>query len=147
LNLQKRRLDSDHLWMIYLMTKKKKTFNMNAVIRGAIRRTFARAPVKQEVLKAVRKEFPKYNKDGSRSKKDAVCYLCNVCKNYAGSTKVSVDHIVPVISVDEGFVDWNEFVKRLYCGPENLQCICENCHKIKTLEEARLRREMKNKKT
>lgn len=114
---------------------------MNAVVRGAIRRTFARAPVKQEVLKAGRKEFPKYKKDGSRAKKDAVCYLCNVCKKYVGSTKVSVDHIIPVISVDDGFVDWNTFVERLYCGPENLQIICDDCHAVKTKEEGRLRRQ------
>jgi len=117
---------------------------MNAVVRGAIRRTFARAPVKQEVLKAVRKEFPKHRKDGSRAKKDAVCYLCNVCKKYVGSTKVSVDHIIPVVS-PEGFVDWNTFVDRLYCGSENLQVICDDCHKAKTKEENRLRREMRKK--
>ena len=129
------------------MSKKKKIFNENAVIRGAIRRTFARAPIKQEVLKAVRKEFPKYKKDGTRAKKDAVCYLCNICKKYTGSTKVSVDHIIPVISIEEGFVDWNEFVKRLYCGADNLQVICDDCHKIKTKEEGHLRREMRKKTT
>ena len=123
--------------------KKPKTFNMNATIRGAIRRTFARAPVKQEVLKAVRKEFPKYNKDGTRSKKDAVCYLCNVCKEYKGSTHVSVDHIIPVVSVEEGFVDWNVFVERLYCGKENLQVICEECHKAKTKRERDERNRLK----
>ena len=111
--------------------KKPKTFNMNATIRGAIRRTFARAPVKQEVLKAVRKEFPKYNKDGTRSKKDAVCYLCNVCKEYKGSTHVSVDHIIPVVSVEEGFVDWNVFVERLYCVKRIYKLYVRNAIKLK----------------
>lgn len=112
-----------------------KPFNQNSVIRGAIRRTFARAPVKNEVLYAVRKEFPRYNKDGSRSKKDAVCYLCNICKQYRGSTIISVDHIDPVISIEEGFVDWNTFVYRLYCSKDNLQVICDYCHDIKTAKE------------
>lgn len=110
-------------------------WNQNSVIRGAIRRTFARSPVIREIMMENRKEFPKFNKDGSRAKKDAVCYLCNVCKKYVSSTKISVDHIEPVISVDEGFIDWNEFVNRLYCGKENLQVICDDCHQVKTNKE------------
>lgn len=112
-----------------------KPFNQNAAIRGAIRRIFARSPVIREVMMEVRKEFPKYNKDGSRAKKDAVCYLCNICKNYVGSTKVSVDHINPVISIEDGFIDWNEFVFRLWCDKTNLQTICDTCHQIKTNKE------------
>lgn len=123
-----------------------KPFNQNAVIRGAIRRTFARSPVVREVMNEVRKEFPKYNKDGSRSKKDAVCYLCNRCKKYVGSTKISVDHKIPVVSVEEGFVDWNEFISRLYCGKENLQVICDDCHKRKTNFERFLRQFYKESK-
>jgi len=117
-------------------------WNQNSMIRGAIRRTFSRSPIKQEVLKESRKEFPKYNKDGTRSKKNAVCYLCNVCKKYYGSTKISVDHTIPVISIEEGFVNWETFIDRLYCSKENLQCLCESCHKIKTNHE-RFQRTMK----
>lgn len=83
----------------------------------------------------VRRETPKFNKDGSRAKKDAVQYLCNVCKNYVGSTMVAVDHIVPVISVDEGFVDFNTFIERLFCDASNLQVVCDDCHQKKTNAE------------
>jgi 5-methylcytosine-specific restriction endonuclease McrA len=126
--------------------KKKPAFNQNAAIRGAIRRIFSRSPVKIEVLKKVRREVPRYNKDGSRSKKDAVQYQCAVCKNWVGSTKVEVDHIIPVIEVNEkGFVDWNMFVDRLFCGPENLQVICDPCHDKKTHEERMKRQALKDK--
>lgn len=115
--------------------KKRPPYNQNAAIRGALRRQFSRSPVVREVLMKVRREVPKYNKDGSRAKKDAVQYLCSPCKSWTKSTAVSVDHIVPVIDVQVGFVDWNEFVRRLFCGPENLQVICDTCHNGKTNAE------------
>ena len=117
------------------MPNKKAPYNQNSAIRSAIRRTFSRSPAVREVMMKVRKEFPKFNKDGSRAKKDAVCYLCNVCDQYKGSTKVAVDHKEPVISVEDGFIDWNTFVERLFCAPENLQVICDECHQKKTNKE------------
>lgn len=114
---------------------KNKVFNQEAAIRGALRRTFSRSPVIREVLFKVRREVPKYNKDGGRAKKDAVQYQCNVCKEYVGSTKVSVDHVIPVVSVNDGFVDFNTFINRLFCGPDNLQVICDDCHNKKTQSE------------
>lgn len=123
-----------------------KPFNQNAAVRGAIRRIFSRSPVKIEVLMKVRREVPRYNKDGSRGKRDAVQYQCNVCKSWVGSTKVEVDHIIPVIETNEhGFVDWNMFVDRLFCGPENLQVICDPCHDKKTHEEQQKRQAAKDR--
>ena len=117
-----------------------KKFNQNAAIRGAIRRIFSRSPIVREVLMAGRREVPKFNKDGTRSKKDAVQYCCQVCNEWVSSTKVAVDHIEPVISVDDGFIDWNEFVERLgFDKKENLQRICDPCHNIKTQKERDLR--------
>jgi 5-methylcytosine-specific restriction endonuclease McrA len=115
--------------------KKKPTFNQNASIRGALRRMFARSPVIRDVMHKVRREVPRYNKDGSRAKKDAVQYLCAVCGTWTGSMSISVDHIAPVVAVEVGFIDWNQFVARLFCGPENLQVICDTCHNQKTNAE------------
>lgn len=119
---------------------KPKKYNENSSIRGALRRTFSRSPVVRETLHKVRREIPKYNNDGTRSKKDQVQYKCNVCSNWVGSTKVAVDHINPVVSVDTGFVDWNTFVTRLFCAAENLQVICDDCHQIKTNSERAIRK-------
>lgn len=83
----------------------------------------------------VRREVPRYNKDGTRAKKDAVQYLCGVCSQYASSTKIAVDHRVPVIDVDKGFIDWNTFVDRVFCDASNLQVICDPCHQAKTNSE------------
>ncbi len=112
-----------------------KTWNQEAAIRGALRRTFSRSPIIREVLFKVRREVPKFNKDGSRAKKDAVQYRCNVCQTFVGSTKVSVDHISPVVSVTDGFLDFNTFIQRLFCDATNLQVICDECHNTKTQAE------------
>jgi 5-methylcytosine-specific restriction endonuclease McrA len=119
-----------------------KSWNEDAAIRGALRRVFSRSPVIREVLTRVRREIPRYNKDGSRAKKDAVQYLCNVCNEYVGSTKIAVDHISPVVSVEDGFIDLNTFRERLFCNASNLQVICDECHNAKTQEE-RIKRLLK----
>lgn len=119
-------------------------FNQNAAIRGALRRVFSRSPVVREVLMEVRREVPRYNKDKSRSKKDAVEYRCAVCNEFASSTKISVDHIIPVISTDKGFTDWNMFIDRLFCSKKELQPICHTCHKRKTNAERLERNKVKD---
>ena len=112
------------------------TFNENAAIRGALRRVFARSPIVKEVMDEGKRYVPHYNKDGSRSKKDRVEHHCQVCDKWYPAKNVEVDHIDPVISTDDGFVDWNTFVKRLfYCGKEKLQRICDWCHNAKTALE------------
>jgi hypothetical protein len=112
-----------------------KPFNIHAAFRGAARRVFARSPKVRQVLMAGRREVPKYNKDGTRAKKDAVQYNCEVCLLWVGSSYVSVDHKNPVISTDGSFVDWNTFYARLDCDISNLQRICDDCHQKKTNEE------------
>ena len=120
----------------HLVKKKNKPkFNENAAIRGALRRLFARSPIVQEVVQSSRKEAPRYNKDGSRHKKNWVQRECQVCGAWVSSSKINVDHIVPVVSVDEGFIDWNTFVSRLFCNKNNLQRICSTCHDNKTHKE------------
>lgn len=111
------------------------TYNKNAEIRGALRRIFARSPLVVEKMQESRREVPRYLKDGTRAKKNWVQRQCEVCGSWVGSTKVAVDHKEPVVSVTEGFVDWNEFIARLWCSKENLQRICSTCHDLKTQKE------------
>jgi len=114
------------------MAKKKPKYNKDAAIRGALRRAFARSPFVTEIVQESRREVPKYNKDGSLAKKPHVQRQCEVCKSWVGSTKIAVDHVTPVVSVEEGFQDWNEFMARLWCDRSNLQRICSDCHDSKT---------------
>jgi 5-methylcytosine-specific restriction endonuclease McrA len=115
--------------------KKKPKYNQNSVIRGALRRAFARSPLVQEVMNESRREVPRYKQDGTRHKKNWVQRQCEVCGNWESSSKMAVDHIDPVVSVNEGFQDWNEFISRLWCERKNLQRICDTCHDKKTAEE------------
>lgn len=117
------------------MAKTKSKYNQNSAIRGALRRAFARSPAVQEIMSESRREVPRYKKDGTLHKKNAVQRQCQVCGEWVSSSKMSVDHIIPVISVEEGFQDWNEFVDRLWCDKSNLQRICDPCHDIKTKGE------------
>lgn len=115
--------------------KPKPPYNADAAIRGALRKTFARSPAVIAALRAVRREMPRVKLDGTSAKRPHVQYQCAVCTEWHSSTKVSVDHVEPVISTDEGFKDWNTFVERLFCDSNNLQVICETCHKTKTYSE------------
>ena len=115
--------------------KKKAPYNKEAAIRGALRRAFSRSPIVQEVMNASRREMPRFNKDGSRHKKNWVQRECQVCNNWVSTSKMAVDHIIPVISVDLGKQDWNQFIDRLWCDKANLQRICDPCHDKKTYEE------------
>lgn len=115
--------------------KKKPKYNQNSVIRGALRRAFARSPLVVEILNESRKEEPRFKKDGTRHKKNWVKRQCQVCQHWHPSSSIVVDHIIPVVSVDDGFQDWNQFVDRLWCDKSNLQRICDTCHDKKTHEE------------
>ena len=110
-------------------------------IRGANRRLFARSPSVIEKLEESRQEFPRYKKDGSRAKKNWVKRQCEVCETWVSSTKISVDHIDPVVPPDgfpAHFDMWDRlflFLRRLWCDKANLQRICDDCHDSKTYAE------------
>jgi len=79
-------------------------------------------------------------------------YKCNCCKKVVGASKIEkgkrvtnvfVDHIQPVVSVEEGFTTWDSFIENLFCEKDNLQLICKACHSRKTMEERRLAKERK----
>jgi len=128
-------------------------WNEDSALRSAWRRIFTRSPLAIEVLKEGKRYVEKFNKGGERAKKDSMEYLCNVCKNWVkasvgGKGNVAIDHIVPVISVEdtEGKIhDWNLFKVKLFCPKDNLQIICKPCHLIKTQQERMQRQALKDR--
>lgn len=48
---------------------------------------------------------------------------------------VHVDHIVPVISVEEGFTSWDDCINGMFSELDNLQVLCSACHEDKTAKE------------
>jgi 5-methylcytosine-specific restriction endonuclease McrA len=61
-------------------------------------------------------------------------YQCNVCNNWFPEKKINIDHINPAGSL-RCANDLPGFVERLFCEIDNLQCICEKCHNVKTQNE------------
>lgn len=100
-------------------------------IIGVLRAGARRWPPKYETL-ADACIGQKINKTTGRLAKH---YVCNVCKEEFTSKDVEVDHINPVVDVVDGFLDWNEYIKRLYCGKDNLQILCKTCHRKKSKTE------------
>jgi len=86
-------------------------------------------------MQASRKEEPRYKKDGSLAKKPHVFRQCQVCGAWVSTSEITVDHIDPVISVEDGFQGWDVFVSRLWCSKENLQRICTPCARVKNNKE------------
>lgn len=81
-------------------------------------------------------------------------YICNGCKEEVpASTRdengkrvknAVVDHIIPVIDPEIGWVSWDETIDRMFPEIDGLQVLCYQCHEEKTNKEkalAKLRRD------
>ncbi len=76
-------------------------------------------------------------------------YLCAGCKNNVPNSivvnnrrvkNIFCDHVDPVVSLEEGFTGWDDYVERLFCEKQNLQVLCKHCHEqIKSKDEKKLR--------
>ena len=120
--------------------KRLESYNPVMAARNAFRREFSRSPYVIELMNnpATKRHAPKFNKDGTRAKVDAVEHLCNVCGEWKRSkkgSKVAIDHVIPVIDPQVGFVDFNTYFARMWCDLSNLQKICGDCHQAKTNAE------------
>ena len=68
-------------------------------------------------------------------------YECADCREEVTASKkvdgkrvknVHVDHIDPVVDPNTGFISWDNTIERMFCEPEGLQLLCDDCHKVKT---------------
>lgn len=108
---------------------------LKSFLTSVIRAGFRKYPAKYECLNAAKTE-KKVNEATGRL---AWHYTCNKCKKLFVANEVQIDHIRPVVDPKKGFVDWNTFIERLYCGADNLQCLCKGCHAKKTEKERKVR--------
>lgn len=69
--------------------------------------------------------------------KTKVMYKCQnpECGKIVDQFGGHIDHIVPVIKVEEGFQDWEKYISSLFCDISNLAHICVECHTIKSQQE------------
>jgi hypothetical protein len=78
-----------------------------------------------------------------------VMYECAECKRqgikkYHEKHLTQMDHIKPAMDI-AGFTTWDDFLNRLFCKPDNYQCLCLDHHEEKTGKENIKRRFNKQK--
>lgn len=113
------------------------------LIKGALRRVFSRSELRLQALN--KHNIAHYDENRPRVTKWSWCGECGVVEpRYL----MQVDHKNPVIGVHETMDDltWDELIEeRMWCTSENLVPLCKSCHKIKTKEENKARREFKKR--
>lgn len=116
-------IEWEHIWP----TKAK----FMAWLRGGIRRAcWNRSPIKHEVIKKKRKRV--LNEKTSNEVWGGACYLCQ--QDFL-QKDLQVDHIKGGHSLKE-ISDIQEFVEAMTClSEDDLDLICKDCHKTKTLAE------------
>ena len=88
----------------------------HSLIVGALRKLWLYSKERYQVVKAARISPGKYQ--------------CNECKKLFPVKQIQVDHIQPI----GVFVNWDTYIERLFCPPQNLQVLCKLCHLQKTKE-------------
>jgi 5-methylcytosine-specific restriction endonuclease McrA len=73
-------------------------------------------------------------------------YKCAGCSELFGPNDVVIDHIDPVVSIEEGFIDWNAYVTRMFPEQDGFQILCNPCHDLKTSLEDNLRTSARQKR-
>ena len=69
-----------------------------------------------------------------------------MCKASFKGHQIHLDHIDPVINLKTGWVDWTQFIERLFCDVDGFQVLCTNCHDAKTKIEDSMRVHFSNEK-
>jgi 5-methylcytosine-specific restriction endonuclease McrA len=106
--------------------RKPKKYNKKTFVVASLRRASIRWPPRNEALK--------------RGRVSRGLYKCSSCTEVFKKKEVHLDHIVPVISPEHGFIGYDDFIERLFCDTEGFQLLCKKCHEVKTLVEDELRK-------
>ena len=67
-------------------------------------------------------------------------YVCALCQRVAGNKDTHMDHVVPVVDPVRGFVDWNQFIDRLFVEVDGYRCLCSECHADVTAKQRAIRK-------
>ena len=110
-----------------------KTRNAGTMTEGQffnwLRQKLRRASITWKPINECRKKS-KVSYTGN-NKRRKVSYICNMCKGEFDAKSVSVDHIIPIGSL-QSFSDLPGFVERLFCEEDSLQVLCKSCHDEKS---------------
>lgn len=119
--------------------KKEKKFklpNRNGWITSKLRFISLRWPARTEALK--------------RARIERGLYQCAMCKQSFKAKQVHVDHIEPVVPLNNDWgwmeIKWDIYIPRLLCEVEQFQILCTTCHDCKTQIEDQMRVKFREKK-
>lgn len=124
------------------MAKKDKTLHELRIM--TLRRASTRWKYRYACLNAA-KVYVDIGKYKNGNNKTGVFFICAECERqgieaYYKRNEVQVDHVKPIVDVEEGFTGWDDYVPNLLCEGDNLQVLCRKCHKEKTNAENEARR-------
>jgi 5-methylcytosine-specific restriction endonuclease McrA len=114
------------------------------LLKGAMRRVFSRSDLRRKALE--KHDIDYQDPERPRVTKWSFCGECGVIEP---RYKMEVDHVSPVIKLDEALEDltWDQLVDRLWCDEANLKPICKECHKRKSKAENKERRRIRSEKS
>lgn len=108
-----------------------------------LRRLSLKWPLRIKAVNRTKKTYFIKSSKGTDVKR--VSFTCETCgKTDLKSSEKQLDHKIPVIDPQVGFVDYNTFIERLFCDEDNFKTICLLCHQKKSSTEGEQR--MFNKK-
>ena len=90
-------------------------------------------------LRRMSYRWPPKNEAERAARVDRGLYKCATCEASFKAGEYAIDHIVPLVSVKEGYTTWDEVINNLFCDKEGFQILCHACHDIKTQIEDSMR--------
>ncbi len=68
-------------------------------------------------------------------------YICSYCPDAFLKKDIQIDHIIPIVPLGMNKLDMSldHYADKIFCGPENLQPLCKDCHHKKTQSERHTR--------
>jgi 5-methylcytosine-specific restriction endonuclease McrA len=114
----------------------------------SLRKASYRWPPRQQALRKSLATKDDFNKSGGENVSHLVrnFYWCAKCKKVFSRKGVSLDHIKPVVDPKKGWQGFDEFIRRMFCGIEGFQVICQECHNVKTQKENKVRKELRKRR-
>lgn len=113
------------------------------LLKGLIRRLFARSDLRKEAL--ARTAIVHSQPDRPNVTKWGFCEMCGLIE---AQYLLEVDHVSPLIELHRELSDyeWSELIDRQWCDPSNLMVLDKDCHRKKSAVETIIRAEFKRKK-